>query len=401
MISMSFEAPSVSVDPFAREFLETPYRYHDDLRQAGPVVRLEKYDAWAMARFAQVSEALQDFETYLSGGGMGLSDLRKEPNKVLARRLTLEIDPPEHGKYRKVLANAVSPHAIRSLRDAFTQAAEVLVDELIQLREFDAIADLAQAYPLKVFPDAIGMRPDGRENLLPWSDAIFNSWGPENELLSEAVEAAKRVQPWIMSACEREALAPHGIGAQIYEAADRGEIAIEDAPFLVRPFLTAGLDTTIAALGAAVLALATHPTQWALLREDPGQARRAFEEALRWESPIQMFGRTTSRNIEIGGRSIPKDAKVLLFFGAANRDPSKWDDPDEYRIMRSVIGHVAFGNGIHACVGQLIARLEGEILLGTLAKKVRSIELCGPPLYKPNNTMRRMASLPIKVSPAQ
>jgi 4-methoxybenzoate monooxygenase (O-demethylating) len=371
------DAPAVNVDPYSYQFLESPYRYHDELRDAGPVVKLEKYDVWAMARFKQVSQVLQDFETYMSGGGMGLSDLRTEPNKVLARRLTLEIDPPDHGKYRKVLSNAVSPHSIRSLRDDFTRAAELLVDRLLDLGEFDAIPDLARAYPLKVFPDAIGMRTDGRENLLPWSDAIFNSWGPDNELLKEAVEASKKAYPWIMSACERDALAPDGLGAKIYEAADRGEIPMEDAPFLVRPFLTAGLDTTIAGIGAAVLALATHSTQWAMLRGDPSLSRRAFEEALRWESPIQLFGRTTSRSVDLEGYRIPENAKVLLFFGAANRDPSKWDRPEEYQIMRDVIGHVAFGNGIHTCVGQLIARLEGEILLSTLARRISSIEVCG------------------------
>jgi 4-methoxybenzoate monooxygenase (O-demethylating) len=110
-----------------------------------------------------------------------------------------------------------------------------------------------------------------------------------------------------------------------------------------------------------------------------------------------LFGRTTSRSVDLEGYRIPENAKVLLFFGAANRDPSKWDRPEEYQIMRDVIGHVAFGNGIHTCVGQLIARLEGEILLSTLARRISSIEVCGSVKYKPNNTMRGMASLPVRI----
>jgi 4-methoxybenzoate monooxygenase (O-demethylating) len=391
-------ALKVDVDPFSLEYLNDPYPHHERMRKPGPIIEIEKYGVWGMARYGPVSTALQDWETFISGAGMGLTDLRQESNKVLPRRLTLEIDPPEHGKYRTVLTRVVTPQATRKMRDDFTKAADVLVDELLAKGTFDAIPDLAQAYPLKVFPDAIGMRSDGRENLLPWSDAVFNSWGPDNELSSKAMKVGREAYPWIMSACERDALAPGRLGVKIYEAVDRGEIDKDDAPLLVRPFLTAGLDTTIAGLGAAILALATHPDQWRLLRENPRFARGAFEEAIRWESPIQVFARTTSRPVTVGEVELPANAKVLMFFGAANRDPLQWDAPEKYQITRRTLGHVAFGIGIHNCVGQMIARLEGEIILAALAKRITKIELAGEPRYKPNNTMRGLSTLPITVS---
>lgn len=291
----------------------------------------------------------------------------------------------------------LTPLVARQLREQFTREAELLCDELLGRGTFDAVSDLAEAFPLKVFPDAIGMRRDGRENLLPWSEAVFNSWGPDNELLRKSIKVGQDVYPWIIESCAREALAPNGIGMRIYEAADRGEIDVEDAPFLVRPFLTAGLDTTIAGIGAAVLALATHPDQWALLSENPSLARLAFEEAIRWESPIQAFFRTTSRAIVVGDTKLPPNAKVLMFMGAANRDPSHWEDPSRYDIRRKTVGHLGFGAGIHACVGQMIARLEGEVILAALAERIKSIELIGEPIYKPNNTMRGLAKLPVRV----
>jgi cytochrome P450 len=393
-------APQVDVDPFSLEYLNDPYPHHHRMREAGPIVEIEKYGVWGMARYQPVSTALQDWETFISAAGMGLTDLRQESNKVLPRRLTLEIDPPNHGKYRSVLTRVVTPQATRKMREDFTKVADVLVDELVAKGTFDAIPDLAQAYPLKVFPDAIGLRSDGRENLLPWSDAVFNSWGPDNELSSNAMKVGRKAYPWIMSACEREALAPEGLGIKIYEAVDRGEIDKEDAPLLVRPFLTAGLDTTIAGLGAAILALAMHPDQWRLLRENPRLSKGAFEEALRWESPIQVFARTTSRSAVVGNVEVPAHAKVLMFFGAANRDPLQWVAPEKYQITRQTLGHVAFGSGIHTCVGQMIARLEGEIILAALAKRLATIELAGEPRYKPNNTMRGLSTLPVTVSAA-
>ena len=132
----------------------------------------------------------------------------------------------------------------------------------------------------------------------------------------------------------------------------------------------------------------------ARLRSDPSLARDAFEEAIRFESPVQTFFRTTTRAVEIGGVGIGEGGKVLMFLGAANRDPRRWERPEEYDITRRTSGHVGFGNGVHMCVGQLLARLEGEVLLAAMARKVESIEIAGPVKRRYNNTLRGLASLP-------
>jgi 4-methoxybenzoate monooxygenase (O-demethylating) len=393
------KSPVLDVDPFSMSYFENPYPQHERMRQAGPIVRFKDYDAWGMARFGEVSSAMHDWETFISSAGVGLTDIRKTASKVLPKLLTLQIDPPEHGKYRTVFTRILTPKLTQQLREQFTAQAEELADELAARGTFDAISDLAMAFPLKVFPDAIGIRQEGRHNLLRWSDAAFNSFGPDNQLARDSIKISQEVYPWIIESCSRELLSSHGIGMKIYEAADRGEIDEEDAPSLVRPFLTAGLDTTISGLGAAMLGLVTHPEQWAHLRDTPTLARHAFEEAIRWESPISAFFRTTSRPVTVDGVTLPADAKVLLFIGAANRDPSHWEDPARYNIHRKVIGHVGFGVGIHTCIGQMIARLEGEVILAALAKRIKSIELVGQPKYKPNNTMRSLATLPVRVVP--
>lgn len=198
-----------------------------------------------------------------------------------------------------------------------------------------------------------------------------------------------------MASCQREVLSPDGFGAQIYEAADAGKITQEQAIMLVRSFLSAGLDTTVSALGNAVYLLATYPDQWELLRADPSQARAAFEETIRFESPVQQFFRTATDDTELAGVEIAKDDRVMIFFGAANRDPRRWEDPDRFDITRKVSGHLAFGLGIHSCVGKPVARIEGEALLGALARKVGRIELDGEPRRHLNNTIRSFESLPV------
>jgi cytochrome P450 len=393
------KAPVLDLDPFADEFLRDPGPHHAQLRDAGPVVFLERYRVWAIARFAEVQAALRDHETFCSSAGVGLSDFRKE-TPWRPPSLLLEADPPGHNRARRATARVLSPRTIEGLRPDFEQAAEATVSALVARGAFDGVTDLAQAYPLRVFPDAVGLSRDGRENLLAYGGMVFNAFGPRNRLFDESMAAAEPVRAWIADHCQRGALAPGGLGAGLYEAVDAGEITDEEAALLVRSLLSAGIDTTRNALALALLALAIWPDQWVALRDDPGLARAAFEETLRYGSPVQTFFRTTTRDVEIEGTTIPDGSKVLLFLGAANRDPRHWPDADRFDITRRALGHVGFGTGIHACVGAVIARLQGEILLTALARQVRSLELTGPAEPLLNNTLRGLTTLPLRVTAA-
>jgi 4-methoxybenzoate monooxygenase (O-demethylating) len=294
-----------------------------------------------------------------------------------------------------VLSDVLSPTALKQLRGRFAAAAEAKVDALLQRKSFDAIADLAEAYPLSIFPDALGLKQEGRENLLPYAGLVFNAFGPPNQLRQDAIERSAPHQAYVAEQCQRENLAPGGFGACIHAHVDSGNITATEAPLLVRSLLSAGLDTTVYGIGAAVYCLARYPDQFAKLRQDPTLARNAFEEAVRFESPVQTFFRTTTREVEIGGHVIGEGEKVLMFLGAANRDPRRWDRPDTYDVTRRTSGHVGYGSGIHMCVGQLVARLEGETMMAALARKVAAIEISGPVKRRYNNTLRGLDSLPV------
>src|SRR5262245_2904745 len=392
-------APVSAVDPFSLESLTNPYPFHEELREAGPVVWLERYGIWAMARHEEVRASLMDWETFCSSAGVGLSDFRKEtpwrPPSII-----LEADPPLHTRTRAVLTRILSAAAMKKLWATFQTDAIRLVDELVERGSFDAVKDLAEVYPLKVFPDAVGLAEDGRENLLPYGNMAFNAFGPQNDLFREAMANAQPVVSWIMSRCQRGAVIPGGLGAQIYAAADAGELTEDEASLLVRSFLTAGLDTTVVGLGNAMFCFVHHPDQWERLRQDPSLARAAFEEVLRYESPVQTFFRTTTRPVEVAGVKLGEGEKALLFLAAANRDARRWENPNRFDITRRATGHLAFGVGIHGCVGMAVARLESEIVLSLLARKVAAIELAGPAERRLNNTLRGFAHLPIRVQPA-
>jgi cytochrome P450 len=343
-----------------------------------------------------VHHALVDWQDFQSAAGVGLANFRYE-KPWRPPSLLLEADPPRHDAPRRVLSGILGPRALRRLRSRWFAEAEALVDRVLAEQEFDAVPALAEAFPLRVFPDAVGVGREGRENLLPYGNFAFNAFGPNNDLVADAAPDMPRWSRWVEAQCAREALAGDGFGARIWAAADRGEITPEQAPLVVRSLLTAGVDTTVHGLAAALYAFATNPDQWLRLRGRPELARVAFDEAVRWQSPVQTFFRTATTDTRVAGSTIPEGEKILMFLGAANRDPRRWDRPDSFDLGRDPSGHVGFGMGIHQCVGQHVARLEAEALLTALARRVTRIELAGPPRRHHNNTLRAWASLPVRV----
>ncbi|GAA4335895.1 cytochrome P450 [Pigmentiphaga soli] len=389
-------AAPVDIDPFGEAYLLDPHPHYAQLREAGPVAYLPRYQCFAAGRHAVVRAILGDPATFCSGAGVGLSNFRKEP-PWRPPSMVLETDPPEHTRNRAIISRTLSPKVLRDLRQRFEAQARELVDRLVALGTFDGAKQMGEAFPLKVFADAVGLRADGRENLVAYGNMVFNGMGPRNALYENAMRNAEAVAGWVWEACQRENLSEDGLGTAIYTAVDEGVFTPEQAATLVRSFLSAGIDTTANGIGLAAHCFALHPEQWDRLRAEPSLARQAFEEVLRYCSPFQTFFRTTTRDVRVGGVGIPAGEKVLLSMGAANHDPDVWPEPGRFDIGRSTAGHLAFGGGIHGCVGQMIARLEVEVLLVALAERVERIELAGEPRPMMHNTLRGFEQLPLRL----
>jgi 4-methoxybenzoate monooxygenase (O-demethylating) len=391
--------PSLAIDPFDEVFLSNPYAHHDALRDAAPVVWLEAIGCYVMARYAEVQPALKDWQVFVSGRGVGLSDFASE-EPWRPPSLLLEADPPMHDRTRGLMNKVASLASLKSVMPMWRAKAERLVEMLVTRGSFDAVTDLSEAFPLSIFPDLVGLPDEGREYLIPYGTTAFNAFGPRNALLENSMASAIDATAWVASVCKRDRLKLGGWGAAVFAAADRGECSEAEAERLVRSLLTAGVDTTVNGIGNMIHAFATHPEQWAKLRADPSLTKRAFEESLRWDSTVQTFFRTTSRAVEVAGQSIPEGAKILLFLAAANRDPRHWEHAEEFNITRSASGHVGFGFGIHQCLGQMVARMEAEAVLDAMIPRIAEIRLAGDPVRRLNNTLHALSHLPVEIHPA-
>jgi 4-methoxybenzoate monooxygenase (O-demethylating) len=389
----------LDVNPFDEHFLANPYAHHAVLRDAGPVVWLESIACFGVARYEEVKVALSDHLTFCSGRGVGLADFALEkPWRPLS--LLLEVDPPLHDRTRGLMNKVVSFQALKNVRPIWQAHAQALVEKLVAQRRFDAVSELGEQYPMLVFPDAIGILDEGREKLLTYAAAVFDAFGPRNAVYERSNQHAADAVAWVAQACRRENLKPHGWGMAVFAAADRGECSEEEAERLVRSFLSAGVDTTVNGISNLILAFSQAPDEWTKLRSRPQLARHAFDESLRWDSTVQTFFRTTTRAVRLGGVDLPQGAKVLLFLAAANRDPRKWSNADRFEIERPASRHVGFGHGIHQCLGQMVARLEAELLLEALIARVRVFHLTSTPVRRLNNTLHAVRSLPIEIEPA-
>jgi cytochrome P450 len=351
----------------------------------------------ACGRYAECREVFADSARFVSSRGVGLSDFAHD-QPWRAPSIVLEVDPPDHTKTRTVLMRVLSPRRVNEWIKSFQDAADTLVDSLLERVAFDGVGDLAEVFPTTVCPHALGLHAPDRRRLVDYGAMVFNALGPDNDLRRAALAGAAELVPWIATQCQREQLEPGGFGAAIYAAADSGEISADEAGMLVRSLLSAGVDTTVTALGNALWCLATHPQQFRLLQDDPTLARATFEETLRFTSPVHAFCRTAAKDTTVGNINIGAGSKILCVLGAANLDPTQWTQAHQFDIARGASGHLAFGVGIHACVGQNVARAEGEAVLRALARKVGRLELDSSAQWRANNAVHGLDSLPLRMT---
>lgn len=391
--------PIFDIDPYDPALLREPAAYYRALRAAGPLVWIPRYGVCASGHIAIVEPVFRDWRRFCSARGVGLADFAREA-PWRAPSIILEVDPPEHERTRRVMARALSPQAVRALKPQFEQVAARLVDEAVLCGDIDGVSALAAAFPLEVFGDAVGVSRVARERLLTYGHMVFDALGPDNAARRAALAQAGDVVPWITACCAREALSDDGFGAAIYAAAEREEVSREEASLLVRSLLSAGIDTTVATLANLLYCFATHAEQWQVLRAEPSLVGAAIDEVLRYESPVHTFCRTSTVAVEFDGVTMPSDTKLLCVMGAANRDEMRWPDPECFDIRRVSHAHVAFGSGIHVCVGQHVARQEIAALLTALLARVARIELIGAAEWRVGNAVHTTARLPLRLHAA-
>ena len=389
---MAMSIPTSDLDLYSDEVLAEPYEHYRLLREAGAAVWLERYNVWAVVRYAAVRAVLRDWKTFSSASGVALNDTL---NNAMQGN-TLGSDPPLHDLLRNVVASRMTAQSLRPTKEMIEQRAEELVERLVAQQSFDAVKDLAQILPPSIVPDFIGLPQEGREHLLEWAEATFNAMGPMNKRCIHALQAVPGVFGYAAQIAAAGDLQPGSFGAGVLEAVKDGRITQAQCPQLLTAYLVPSLDTTISAVGSAIWLFGRYPEQWERVREDPSLIPNALEEVLRLESPIQGFSRKATSDYDVEGITIPEGSRVVVLFASANRDERKWKQPDTFDVTRDTSGHLGFGYGIHLCAGASLARLEGQAILGALARRVERFEL-GASTRKLNNVIRGLNTLPVTV----
>ncbi|WP_445525787.1 cytochrome P450 [Streptomyces cyslabdanicus] len=386
--------PTSDIDLFADEVVLDPYPVYAELRERGPVVHLPENDVYALTRYDVVRGALADWESFSS------TSIAFNPtaNEALTGT-SLASDPPVHTQLRATLTENLSPRALRGLRAGIETKADALVAGLVEKGSFEAVDALARAFPLEVVADLIGFTGHVRDNMLRWGQAAMQVLGPMNQRTAENFPIAGELYAWC-SQVKADDLAEGSVGRGIFEAEDRGAIPADTAGHIIHQYLGAGVDTTVAAIGNIVALFARHPDQLALVRENPSLVPAAFNEVLRFWAPVHAWGRRVTKDVTIEGAVVPAGAQVAILFGAGNRDPRHYENPDAFLVERNPVDHLSFGYGPHGCAGQGLARLEAHAVIEALSRRVERL-VAGPEVRVAGNTTRSIEALPVlEVIPA-
>lgn len=387
---MAAEVATSDIDLWSDENLSNPYPTYAKLRDQAAVVKLTQSDVWCITRYAEIKGALEDWESFSSVKAIGFND---GVNDAL-QGTTLASDPPMHTGLRAALTENLTPKSLRALKDSANEIADRLIKELVAKGSFDAVEDLAAELPLNIVVDLIGVKdPYVRANILNWGAAAFNVLGPMNARTGMNFSVAGELYGWC-SQLTQDKLEPGSIGYAIFDAAKRGEIPEDAPPHIIHQYVAAGLDTTVATIANVIQMLGENPDQYEMLRNNPDLIVATINETLRVNSLMVAQGRRATKDIEVDGTVIPEGAHVAILFGAGNRDPRHYDDPDTFKIERNPFDHLSFGFGVHTCAGQGLARMQITAVIDALIKNIKSYTL-GTPVRKINNSSLALEHLPV------
>jgi cytochrome P450 len=316
--------------------------------------------------------------------------------------MMLTMDPPDHTRLRRIVARDFTPSAVSAWRPLVERLAVEAVDEMLEEGTTDAVRAVASPLPILVIAQILGVPPEDYPQFRDWSDKIVESLAvidpADVERANRTVEGILSLQQYMAALVEERRRAPtNDLLSRLVQPREEGALDASEVFWFSLLLLVAGNETTTNLLGNLLHTLASTPTLWDELRRDAALVPRAIEESLRHDSPIQGFFRTALTDYPVHGVEIPAGDRVLLLFGAANRDPRHYTEPDTFRMDRGATDHMAFGSGIHLCLGAHLARLEATAVLGELVRRVRGLESAGEPVRGTNPILRGMAKLPLSL----
>ncbi|MCY7419256.1 MAG: cytochrome P450 [Chloroflexi bacterium] len=396
----------------APEVAQDPYPAYRALQAEAPVHWSAAWNAWVVAGYDDCISALRDHARFSSAGRL-LELLDGLPPELQATaapirehfstRGLIHVDPPDHQRLRSLISKAFSPRVIEAMRPRIEVIVEGLLDQVVDRGEMEVVADLAYPLPAIVIAELLGAPPEDRDRFRRWSDEIVAFQGTGRaipEAVPRSASGITEMRAYLAELFEERRRTPHDdlLGNLVAVELEGQRLTTDELYSTCVTFLIGGHETTTSLIANGVWTLLRHPAQLAALREDPSLMGSAIEEILRFESPIQRTFRRVAQDTEFGGRSLRAGQIAIQLLGAANRDPEHFDEPDSFDIRRSPNRHIAFGSGIHFCIGAPLARLEATIALSAVLRRFPDLELATPAVtwQSEKALFRCVSSLPVR-----
>jgi len=390
------------VNPTDPAFRTDPYPLLERLRRHDPVNETP-IGLWRLTRYDDVVRMLKEVPSGVRfANGSSFGALPAGPNGGPGEFI-LRQDPPDHTRLRKLMSQAFSPRAVEALRARVERLVDGLLARAADERRMDVISDLALPVPSTVICEMMGVPLADRDRFTEWTAAATHllaaAFQPP-EVIERGLQAGASLNAYFTELiAERRRDLKDDVLSNLIRAEEQGD-RLSPSELIAQSIglLIAGFETTIGLIGNGVLAFARHPDQWDLLRRDPSLLPGAVEECLRFDGPIVLTIRITREDTPIGDKVIPADRPVMCLLAAANHDPSHFADPDRFDVTRDDNDHLAFGGGVHFCLGAHLARMEAQVAIGGLAKRFRRIELENSELVWGRSLFRVLGTLPIALS---
>ncbi|HSL52708.1 MAG TPA: cytochrome P450 [Candidatus Deferrimicrobiaceae bacterium] len=392
----------VQFNPMDPEFVADPYPMYHRLRAEDPVHH-SPLGFWVLTRYPDVMAMLRDprlIKEPIAAFVAARFGMAVPPGLGLSM---LDRDPPDHTRLRGLVSKAFTPRALEKLRPGIQQIVDGLLDEAAGRGSMDLIEEFAYPLPVRVICEMLGVPVQDHERFKAWGldiarglDAIMLP--PDSPVGQRSVSGRRALAEYFRELiAERRAAPREDMLAALIAAEEAGDkLNEEELLATCILLLVAGHETTVNLIGNGTLALLRHPDQLRKLRESPGLIGTAVEELLRFDGPVQRTARIPSEDITIGGQTIGKGEMVMPFLGAADRDPTQFPDPDRLDISRTDNRHIAFGMGIHFCLGAPLARMEGQIAINTLLARLPKLALATDrPQFRQSLTLRGLQALPV------
>jgi cytochrome P450 len=398
------------VDLLDPAFKADPYPTYAELRSTAPVHRVELPDGrgvWLITRYDDVQAVLKDgrfvkdWRSALTPEQLAQVPPIPEVMEPLSRNM-LDMDPPDHERLRALVSKAFTPRLIERMRPRVQAIADALLDSVQDRSEMDLIDDYAFPLPITVIAELLGVPAEDRNNFREWSDAAVSGNSTQEYVEEVLIPHMQAFTDYLRALFEEKRKNPRDdLVSALVRAEEAGDkLSEHELLGMVFLLLVAGHETTVNLIGNGVLALLQHPDQLRRLRDDPSLIKPAVEELLRYDGPVETSTERFAReDIQIGETVIPRGEMVLVVLAAADRDPARFADPDELDITRADNRHLAFGKGIHHCLGAPLARMEGQIAIATLLARMPKLRLKDSPdslSWRPGMVIRGLRGLPVE-----